>query len=259
MRTSRRWITLSALLLAFPVIANDPTGPTRFLFLLEATVGSADVAVWANAVSRMAKAHATHPDGNHWTAYRKTTGGPDMTVRFFFPLERLADLDEWKPNRRIVLEALGKDEGRTVLDDLQLEATSSDRIISYNETLSRPWAEPPAEPPRYVWVANVRVAGGKMIEYASVSKLLRKAHDLHDHGLTWLAYGNAIGGDSEEVLFLFPFDTFSEVDSWPSRKEVLTNAHGPEEAARIASALEAISETTTSLWQLEPALSQLKE
>ena len=39
--------------------------------------------------------------------------------------------------------------------------------------------------------------------------------------------------------------------------EVLTAAHGEQEAARLSAALESLAKTKTSLWALESELSQL--
>jgi len=250
---------VAALMLAHPAIAEDQPGPSNFFFVLESTVESADVGRWADAMSQTATAHAAHPNGNSWAAYRMRTGGPETVVRLFFPLDQLADLDEWVSTRKILVDILGGDQGRSISRDLESDAISSDRIVKFNAELSRPWDEMPPSHPRYFWVATVRVKSGKLIEYASVFRRLRRAHDLHDSGAIWLAYSNAVGGNSEELQFFYPFDTFSEIDGWPSRKEVLTDAYGAAEAARIASALEAVSETSISLWQLEPALSQLEE
>jgi hypothetical protein len=109
-----------------------------------------------------------------------------------------------------------------------------------------------------MWVTEVRVAPGKLIEYAALWKRLTKAFQVADPGATWYVYGESVGGDRQSHLVLYPFDRFAEVDSWKSRSEVLTRAYGAEEAARLAAALDAISETTKSLWHLEPSLSQLE-
>jgi hypothetical protein len=70
-------------------------------------------------------------------------------------------------------------------------------------------------------------------------------------------YSNAVGGTEDEILIFYPFDFFAELDDWPSRREVLTGAYGEREAARLSAAIEAVAETTKSLWQMEPALSQI--
>jgi hypothetical protein len=253
------WFAIAVLVIASTALAEESPGVSDLLFVIETTVESDSVGAWAGAVAATAKAHAAHPDGNFWAAYRQTTGGPETVVRFFVPLTRMADLDGWSSNRKILIDVLGQDTARGVIHDLETDVRSNDRILSFNATLSRPWSEAPTGPSKYVWVASVRVEPGKEIEYAAVFNRLRRAIDQHDTGVTWLAYGNAVGGDGSEILFFYPFGSFSEIDGWRSKKEALTNAYGPNEAARILSALEAISETTTSLWQLEPALSQLEQ
>ena len=85
---------------------------------------------------------------------------------------------------------------------------------------------PSTEPPRYLWVATVRVADGKMTEYAALAKRVRRAFDQHADGVHWLCYANAIGGEGSELVFYYGFEAFAEVDSWPSRREVLAAAHG---------------------------------
>ena len=71
-------------------------------------------------------------------------------------------------------------------------------------------------------------------------------------------YGNAIGGDSSGLLWIYGFDQFAEIDTWSSRLEALSGSLGDSEAARLLAAIEAVSESTVSLWQLEPHLSQLE-
>lgn len=252
--TSRTCFAL-ALLLAVPALAQTLSSPPPYFFLIESTIEPADAADWATAVARAATAHAEHPDGNAWGAYRKLTGGPEETIRFFFPLDRMADLDDWEPNRRIVIESLGKKQGRVVLDDLDLATDSADRILSYSAKLSRPWPEFKA--PKYAWATEVRVAEGEMAEYAALARRVLKAHEKSQSRGYWVVYGNAIGGDSSVLLYIYGFERFAEVDAWPSRQETLAAAMGEEDAARLAAAMGAISETTTSLWQLEPELSQL--
>ena len=86
----------------------------------------------------VARTHAKHPEGNVWAAYRKLTGGPDETVRIFFPLNRLGDLDEWVSNRQVLHQALGSDRARIVLEDLDLAESPTERLLSYSDKLSRP-------------------------------------------------------------------------------------------------------------------------
>jgi hypothetical protein len=238
--------------------AADRTAPPPYALLLQSEIAGDDAGAWAEAVSTAARAHAEHELGNSWTAYRRLTGGPDHAVWFFFGLDELAELDRWRPNREILIDALGPAEGREVLETLELGATSSDRIIAYHAPSSRPRETAPSDPPRYLWVVAVSVDDGKLIEYAALHKRLRQAHAGHPDSPHWMVYGSAIGGDRSEHLMLYPFDAFAEVDSWPSRSEVLSKALGQREAARLAAALDAITETTTSLWRLEPSLSQLE-
>ncbi len=181
--------------------------------------------------------------------------GPMSGSAFFHGFSKMADLDDWTPNRRILVDVLGPVEGGAVKDALARGVDSSDRVMTLVEELSRPWIG--AEPPKYLWVATVRVADGKMTEYAALAKRVRRAFDDHAEELHWLCYANVIGGESSELVYYYGFDAFAEVDSWPSRREVLAAALGERDGGRLASAVEAITETTTSLWRLEPELSRL--
>jgi hypothetical protein len=202
-----------------------------------------------------ARAHAKHPEGLVWVTYRKLTGGPDETVRFFFPLNRMGDLDAWQSNRQILTETLGTDRARAVLADLELAENTAERVLSYSGKLSRPW--PDFQAPKYAWVEEVRVADGKMVEYAALIQRLNRAFDEHESEGYWVVYGNAIGGDKAVLTWMHGFDRFAEIDVWDSRLATLAKDMGEGEAARLMAAIEAITETTTSLWQMEPALSQL--
>jgi hypothetical protein len=249
-------LVLALFLAAVSAIADEPPAPPTFFFMITSQVYTADVGAWAEAMTQTAEAHASHPEGNAWVAYRQLTGGPDQLVRFLFPLYSLGEMDGWTSNRRILIDVLGREVGRDVAEQLEL-AASTDRIISFNEQLSRlPDGFTPGSA-AYFWVARVRVAGDAKTEYAALLRRLQRAHDQQQSTAAWLVYANAVGGESDEIMFFYPFETFAEIDGWPSRKELLTGAYGEREAARLSAALDALGETTTSLWQLEPALSQI--
>ena len=234
--------------------AQQAAGASPYLFFAESEVQKTHIGTWTTAVATLVKAHDEHTRGVTWSAYRELTGGPDVNVTFAHGFGKLADLDEWTSNRRILADALGAQQGGSVKDALTAGVNSSDRVLALVEELSRQGSEEAA--PRFLWVATVRVADGKMTEYAALAKRVRRAFDQHAANVQWLCYANAIGGESSELLYFYPFDAFVEVDSWPSRREVLASALGDRQGARLASALEAISETTTSLWKLEPQLSR---
>lgn len=211
---------------------------------------------WAEALSIAAKAHAKHPDGNIWATYRKLTGGPEETVRFFFPLNRMGDLDEWRSNRQILIETMGKDRARIVLDDLDLASEVGERVLSFSDKMSRPW--PNFQAPKYAWVEEVTVTDGKIVEYAALAQRVVRAFGEHDSKGYWVVYGNAIGGDKATLIWMYGFEQFAEIDAWESRLEALAKALPEGEAARLVAAMGAISESTTSIWALEPHLSQLE-
>jgi len=236
------------------VSAQETTGASPYLFLAESEVQKTRIGTWTAAVATLVRAHDEHPKAITWSAYRELTGGPDVNVTFAHSFDKLADLDDWASNRRILVDALGSREGAAVKNSLTAGVSSSDRVLALVEELSRPGPEERA--PKFLWVATVRVADGKMTEYAALAKRVRRAFDQHAARVQWLCYANAIGGESSELLFFYPFDAFSEVDSWSSRREVLAATLGDHEGARLASAIEAITETTTSLWKLEPRLSR---
>ena len=235
--------------------AQEAAGAPPYLFVVDGEVEKSSVGSWTKAVVALVEAHDEHRDSKNWAAYRELTGGPDLNVSFFHGFSKLADLDDWTPNRQILVDALGPVEGGAVKYALARGVDTSDRIAVLVDELSRPWTG--AEPPNYLWVATVRVADGKMTEYAALAKRVRRAFDEHSQEVNWLCYADAIGGESSELTYYYGFDAFAEVDTWPSRREVLAAALGVGEGERLASALEAITETTTSLWKLEPELSRL--
>ena len=245
---------LAVALLALPLHAQESSGPPAFLFMVESTVAQDDAGDWAEAVTLLAKSHAQHPDGNMWATYRSLTGGPDETVRTFFPLNKMADLDGWQSNRKIVTEILGKDRARIVLSDLELNSSTSERILSYSKKLSHPGVQFKAY--QYVWVLEVRVEEGKMTEYAALAQRLAEIQKESPAG-TWMVYGTALGGDHSVLHYFYGFDKFGEIDGWPSRLEMASESLGASEAARLLAALDSVAATTTSLWQLEAELSQL--
>jgi hypothetical protein len=216
-----------------------------------------NIGTWSAAVADLIDAHAAHEDGSYWVVFRELTGGPDVRVAVFKGFEKMAELDEWTPNREILVDALGPTEAAAVKDALTRGVTSTDRVITRVDELSRPWTS--HDPPNYLWVTTVAVADGKMTEYAALAKRVRQAFEEHADHVRWFCYANAIGGDGSDLIFLHGFDEFAEVDEWPSRREALAGKIGEREAGRLISAIESITETTTSLWKLEPSLSRMPE
>jgi hypothetical protein len=257
--TMRRAISVLALLPLLVVgssWAQDPLEVTPYYLVIDSTIESEDAGDWAAAATMTARAHGEHSQGNVFATYRLLTGGPDEKIRAFFPLEKMADLDGWISNRQILYETVGKDRGRLVLDDLELEQSSSERIVAYSAKLSSPPESVGAS--KILWVVEVEIEKGSMVEYSALALRVKKAYEQAGGQQTWLVYGNAIGGDRSQLTYLYGFDEFASLDDWPSRIEVLTAAYGDKEAARLSAALESLTRTRTSLWALESELSQLE-
>lgn len=238
------------------VAAQETFQPPPYLFVVDGEVEKDLAGPWTEAVVALADAHNQHDEGMNWAAFRELTGGPAVRIGFFRGFSKLADLDGWISNRQILVDVLGPTKGGAVRNALAMGMESSDRLMSLVGELSRP-GPASSDPPKYLWVATVKVAEGKMTEYAALAKRVRRAFDKHAANMHWLCYANAIGGDESLLVTFYGFDSFSEVDSWSSRRKVLTSALGEREGGRLAAALEAITETTTSLWKLEPELSRL--
>jgi len=235
-----------------PAIAQE--GPPPYLFVIESGMKAADVPIWTMAMRDVATAHAESDNGNAWAAYQSTTGGPDTRFRFYIPLRKLAELDNWASTREVVIGALGADAGKAALRVLDAADYAADRLAAYNAPLSRPPA-PRVAPYRHIWVLTVQIRKGKLIEYAALMRRVKRANDAHDDGAHWAAYADAIGGEVDTVELYFPFDRFAELDAWPGTPEILASHYGADEAARILEALDGISEATSQIWSLVPSLS----
>jgi hypothetical protein len=244
--------------LATASVAAAQGSPPPFLFVTESTVEDAKTSVWGLAMQDVAAAHARHPRGSTWAAYRAMTGGPESRFRFHAAVQKLAELDDWPSNRRVVIETLGRNAGKAALSVLDSTTDPTDRLMAYNAELSRPPTPRPA-PYRNLWIMTVEVQQGKLIEYASLMQRIKKAHEAHERGLHWVAYGNAIGGGSGQVELLFAFDDFAELDSWPGTLEVLGSHYGEDEAARILEALDSVADTVSEIWSLAPRISVIPE
>jgi hypothetical protein len=250
-------LTLALLLVAAVGPAGDGPGSSPYLYLIDGTLDKTVLSSWTSAVKTLVAANDEHENGQYWVVYRELTGGPDVRVAFFRGFSTMAELDAWPSSREILVDMLGPTEGSAVREKLTRGMTSSDRVIARVDELSMPWTSD--DPPSYVWVATTRVADGKMTEYAALAKRVRRAFEAHAEQLRWICYSNTIGGDSAELTCFYGFDEFAEIDAWPSRRAVLGAAYGERDGGRLASALEAISETSTSLWKLEPSLSRMPE
>ena len=237
--------------------SDEGPGSPPFLYVVEAEIEKPHIGMWTAAVRTLIGAHDAHPDGASWAVFRELTGGPDVELMFFRGFSKMAELDHWPSNRRVLVDVLGPVEGGSVKDVLERGIDSSDRVMSRVDELSNPWTS--HDPPKYLWVATVMVAEGKMTEYAALAKRVRQAFEEQATDLRWICYANAIGGDAAELTFLYGCASLAQVDGWASRREVLAAFLGDRDGERLASAIEAITETTTSLWKLEPELSRLSE
>lgn len=249
-------VTVTMFLMSGIVAAQEAFQPPPYLFVFEGEVEKDLSGPWTASVVALVDAHDHHDEGMNWAAFREITGGPAVRISFFRGFSKLADLDSWTSNRQILVDVLGPTKGGAVRNALAVGMESSDRVMASVDDLSRP-GPANTDPPRFLWVKTVKVAQGKMTEYAALAKRVRRAFDSHAASMHWLCYANAIGGDESELVYFYGFDSFSEVDTWTSRRTVLSAAIGEREGGRLAAALEAITETTTSLWKLEPELSRL--
>jgi hypothetical protein len=251
------WMAMPLFLLVYGSSwSQAPLAVTPYYLVIDSTITTEDAGDWAAAAAMTARAHGEHPQGNVFATYRLLTGGPDEKIRVFFPLEKMADLDGWISNRQILYETVGKDRGQLALDDLELTRKSSERIVSFSEKLSRPRQLTGA--PKLLWVAEVEVEEGRMAEYAALAARVKKAHDQSNAGQNWRVFGDAIGGNGSRLTYYYSFDEFASLDEWPSQMEVLTETYGEKEAARLAAAIDSLAKTRTSLWTLEPDLSQVE-
>ena len=252
--TARICLAVALILVALPALSQESQAPPKYFLQVASSVAQEDAADWTEAMALTAKAHAKHPRGQFWVTYRELTGGPDAAIRFFFPFYRMAELDEWTSNRQVLTEVLGKDRARIALSDLDLAADGGESILSFSSKMSRPW--PSFAAPKYVWIEEVRVADGMMTEYAALAERVVRTFDEQGSGGYWVVYGTAIGGDSSTLYWMYGFEQFAELDDWESRLAVLEKSMGEGEAGRLIAAMEALSKSTSSLWQMEPALSQ---
>jgi hypothetical protein len=250
-------LTVTLLLVAALGTAHDGPGSPPYLYTIDGTLDKAEISSWTAAVKTLVAAHDAHDNGRYWAVFRELTGGPDVRVAFFRGFAAMAELDSWPSTREVLVDVLGPTEGSAVRETLTRGLTSTDRVMARVDELSNPWTGHDA--PRYLWVATSKVAEGKMTEYAALAKRVRRAFETHAEHLRWVCYSNTIGGDSAELSCFYGFDDFAEIDAWPSRRAVLAAAYGERDGGRLASAVEAISETTTSLWKLEPSLSRMPE
>ena len=122
-----------------------------------------------------------------WAAYRALSGGPDSELNFFFPFTKLAELDDWQSTNRVLIDVLGKDEGRAVIRDLEREIGSSDRVVHFSSELSRTAGESPTGPPPYLWIARTRIAPGKAASLRAVgpARSVTAANMEPPHGIRW--------------------------------------------------------------------------
>lgn len=124
-----------ALVAASPwIVAQEDEAATAhhapYMYVIDSRVEPEVMSTWSKAVAATVEAHARHDDGFVWTAFRALTGGPEVDVRFAFPIHELGELDTRQSNRQIVIESLGADLGKRVLKGLDLETQSQDRIMA---------------------------------------------------------------------------------------------------------------------------------
>ena len=138
--------TFTLMLLAVAVAAQEAPGPPKYFYLLESSVEPEHMGSFSAAVAQTARAHAQHPRGNSWVAYRKVTGGPEARVVFLFPFTRMAELDRWKPSRRVLVDVLGRQEGREVFNfgvgqpDFDTPEVASDKAVRILRAFDAGWS-----------------------------------------------------------------------------------------------------------------------
>ena len=85
----------------------------------------------------------------------------------------------------------------------------------------------------FLWVLEVHATPGKQGQFKNyVRQVIEGAEKIGDQTGT-LGYQTLLGGKINRYFFARSFDSWAEMDSWKSVPQILVEAYGQEEAARI--------------------------
>jgi len=249
-----------SLLVAIPGLAQEEAekeGPRYpFFYLIKNKVDPVMMPQYRAAIGQILAAHNQHESGNLWAPFAPLTGGPHSKCYYFMPMDTMGTMDGWTPNRQVLTEALGAEAAATVFQTLNEAAETWDMVLGYNETLSRPPAEPGPAVPKYLWLIHFQVEPTKIGEFMALNEKFGEAHAAHEKGFNWSVYNNLIGGDGAQFWYFIPFEKMGEIDDWASGQEILVGHFGQDAADAISTKLAEVAKSRSAILTWIPGMSR---
>lgn len=111
-------------------------------------------------------------------------------------------------------------------------------------------------PSQFLTVYTFTVNSGAGVQFEGYIKKIKEGADKVGATQTWGASQMALGGPGNTYVITLQFDKWGEMDGWTQVPEILEEAYGAEEAAKIRrSGSMAIASSETSVSRLLPDLS----
>jgi hypothetical protein len=224
----------------FPVIApaSEINSLPPYALVLSLEYRPEDAERVLQISQHLAASHAQHPDGYRFAAYTED-GGPVQKIHVLAPLQSPHETAE----RRNVLA----DDGRAqeALADLYAHLKNSESFIAtYIPKLSNPFNGRRSGPVPYVYLISTMIKPGLTEEArASAAEAGRKivaAHRQSEKGRNFVTY-HSYSGTDDVFHVAVPFVNRGELDEGVENHELLREAYGAEEAARLLDAVGRVS------------------
>ncbi|HEX7175426.1 MAG TPA: hypothetical protein VF240_09220 [Pyrinomonadaceae bacterium] len=186
---------------------------------------------------QLAASHAEHPRGYRFAAYTEDAG-PVQKIHVLAPLQSPHETEE---RRNVLADTQAQEALANLYEHLK---NSESFIATYIPELSNPFTGGQSGPVPYVYLISAMIKPGLTEEArASAREAGRKivaAHQQSVKGRNFVTYHSYSGTDDVfHVAVLFA--GLGELDEWVENHELLREAYGAEEAARLLDAVGRVS------------------
>ena len=239
--------TVLAGLTAIAWAQDAPEVPYPFFYLIKAKVDATKMEGYMEAIGKIVDAHKQHDNGNNWAAFAPMFGGPEPVFYYFLPAGKLAELDDWLPNFKVVADIHGEATADQIFRTVGETSKTRSTLLAYAPGISNPNPDWSGTVPAFVDHMHIKAEPGKVTEYVALIKKLVAAHKDHPQGLHWVGYTVFAGGETGEFHFFIGMQKLGEMDAWPMGPEMIEEKYGKEETAKLLSAFPKLAKARDEL------------
>ncbi len=232
--------------------------PSRYLQVMTFTLRAGAVSQFEETLTKVVEAANKVGVAQTWAAGQIELGGPGNTYVLAFPFEKWGDRDAWSRFPEYLNEAYGDKEAANILRVGNAAILSVDTVVlRLLEELST-GLEGAMEMPQFLFIRRSEVRREMVPEYELFLAKVKEAREQVGDGRRSIRRVSVVG-QTNIYSSATPFNKWSERDFGTTFMEMMSKAHGEEEAAQLLDTVRrSVKSSKTFVLRHRPDLSRAK-